>query len=176
MRIRAMSVLAVGCAAMAAGMGTARAQGTDQDKQFLATASQGDLTEISLSKLALTEATDPQVKTFARTMVADHRRLEEQMKPFADQMGVMPATALSPEHRQLLDQLQGLAGADFDKQYVSDMDTDHHAALDAFKTEESTTTDAQLKSAVTKAETVVAQHTAMADRLLKKLGGDAAGA
>ena len=176
MRVQTMGAMVMGCALLTAGTVAVRAQGTDQDKQFLMTASQGDLTEITLSKLALTKATDPQVKAYAQKMITDHQKLEAQMKPFADGMGVTPATALSPEHQQLLDQLQGLSGADFDKQYMSDMDSDHHTALDAFKTEESTTTDAQLKPAVVKGEKVVAQHTAMADKLSKKLGGTSSGA
>ena len=167
------AVLLGGAAAMATTV--AGAQGTEQDKQFLMMASQGDLTEITLSKLALTKTSNPQVKAYAQGMITDHDKLETNMKPFADQMGVPPAAELSAEHQQLLDQLQGLSGADFDKQYMSDMDTSHHATLDAFKSELSTTTNAPLKATVAKGEKVVAQHTMMADRLSKKLGGATAG-
>ncbi len=170
MRISGIFSVVLGCAAVG-GATVALAQGTDQDKQFITMASQSDLTEITLSKLALTKSSNPQVKAYAQKMITDHDHLEGQMKPFADQMGVPPATALNAEHQQLLTQLQGLSGADFDKQYISDMDTSHHTALDAFKSELSTTTDAQLKPTVAKGEKVVAQHTAMADKLSKKLGG-----
>lgn len=174
MRMHTMYAAMLGCAAMVGGMAV-QAQGTDQDKQFLMTASQGDLTEITLSKLALTKSSNSQVKAYAQRMIADHTKLESAMKPFADQMSVPPATALNPEHQQLLDQLQPLSGADFDKQYMSDMDTSHHATLDAFKSELSTTQDAQLKPTVMKGEKVVAKHTEMADKLSQKLGGSSAG-
>lgn len=174
MRMMGLGVVTLGCVAIV-GI-TARAQGTDQDKQFLMTASQSDLTEITLSKLALTKSTNPQVKAYAQKMITDHSKLEADMKPFADQMGVPPATALNAEHQGLLDQLQGLSGGDFDKQYMTDMDTSHHAALDVFKSELSTTTDAHLKPTVAKGEKVVAQHTAMADKLSSKLGGTTSGA
>lgn len=154
----------------------AHAQGTDQDKQFLMTASQGDLTEITLSKLALTKSTNPQVKAYAQKMINDHTKLDAEMKPFAEQMGVPPATALNAEHQQLLDQLQGLSGADFDKQYMSDMDTSHHATLDAFQSELGSTQDAKLKPTVKKGEKVVAEHTRLADKLSAKLGGTSSGA
>ena len=97
------------------------------------------------------------------------------MKPVADKMGVAPATALDAQHQQLYDQLNQLSGADFDKQYMSDMDTDHHKTLDAFKTEESTTQDKQLKPIVKKGEKVVAQHTAMADKMSTAMGGSKTG-
>ncbi len=174
MRTFGMCAIVLGCVAMA-GATTARAQGSDQDKQFLMTASQSDLTEITLSKLALTKSSNSQVKAYAQKMVTDHDKLEDNMKPFADQMGVPPATALNAKHQQMLDQLQGLSGADFDKQYVSDMDSSHHATLDAFKSELSTTTDASLKPTVAKGEKVVAQHTMLADKLSKKLGGTSSG-
>lgn len=174
MRMTGMYAIVLGCVATM-GATTAGAQGSDQDKQFIATASQSDLTEITLSKLALTKGSNPQIKAYAQKMIKDHTKLEAEMKPFADQMGVPPATALNGEHQQLLDQLQGLSGAGFDKQYAADMDTSHHAALDVFKTELSTTQDAQLKPTVAKGEKVVAEHTMMADKLNKKLGGTSSG-
>ena len=168
-----LTVLLAGAAVLSTA--AVQAQGTEQDKQFIMTASQGDLTEITLSKLALSKTMSSPVKAYAQKMIRDHTKLEAEMKPYADQMGVPPATALNDEHQQMLTQLQGLSGADFDKQYMSDMDTSHHATLDAFKSELSTTTDAQLKPTVRKGEKVVAQHTAMADKLSKQLGGTTAG-
>ena len=69
-----------------------------------------------------------------------------------------------------------MSGADFDKTYMMGMDADHHTALDAFKAEESATTDPGLKVTVAKGEKVVAQHTMMADRAVKAMGGTPAGA
>ena len=174
MRMTGMYAIVLGCVATV-GVTAAGAQGSDQDKQFIATAAQGDLTEITLSKLALTKTSNPQVRSYAQKMITDHTKMEAQMKPFASQMGVPPPTALNAEHQQALDQLQGLSGASFDKQYVMDMDTDHHATLDVFKTELSTTQDARSKPMVAKGEKVVAEHTMMADKLSKKLGGTSSG-
>lgn len=169
-----MCAVALGCASLA-GTTVAVAQGADQDKQFLMTASQSDYNEITFSKLAAQKGTNPQVKAYAEKMVADHTKLDDQMKPFASQMGVTPATSLDAAHQQKFDQLSSLSGADFDKAYMSDMDTDHHAALDVFKQEESSTTDTKLKVAVAKGEKVVAQHTMMADKMCKRMGGMSAG-
>ena len=169
-----MCAMALGCATLAGGT-VARAQGADQDKQFLMTASQGDYTEITFSKLAEPKSTNPQVKAYAQKMITDHTKLDAEMKPYADQMGVTPVTSLDATHQQQYDQLSSLSGADFDKSYMSAMDTDHHATLDAFKTEESSTTNTALKGTVKKGERVVAQHTEMADKLSKKLGGTSSG-
>jgi putative membrane protein len=185
MQNKLMCAVALGCAAVM-GLGTASAQmsgtsasgsnmGSDQDKQFLQEAATSDFTEIKFSQLAAQKASSSDVKAYANKMITDHQMLEQKMQPVAQQMGVTPPTDLDSQHQQLYDQLNQLSGADFDKQYMSDMSTDHHKALDLFKQEESSTQNAQLKPLVKQGEKVVAQHTAMADKMVKKMGGTAAG-
>lgn len=174
MRNKMICAVVLGCASVV-GATAAKAQSTDQDKQFVMMASLSDYTEITFSQLALQKASDPKVKAFAQKMVTDHTTLEQEMKPVAEKLGVTPATALDSQHQQMYDQLNQMSGAQFDKQYMSGMDADHHKALDAFKTEESSTTDKQLKAIVKKGEKVIAQHTAMADKLSGKLGGTSTG-
>lgn len=146
-----------------------RAAVTDGDKQFLEMAAQGDMNEIKLSELAETKATDPEVRAFARKMVADHSQLEAEMKPFATEWGLTPPTGLDREHHALYDKLAMVSGTEFDMSYMNMMDVDHHKALDAFTNEVNTTTDARFKAAVMKGKSVVAEHTAMADDLKAKL-------
>lgn len=147
----------------------ARAQ-TDQDKIFLTRASQSDFNEIKLSQLAAQNASSPEVKEFANRMVTDHTTLEQQMKPFADQWGLTPASSLDSEHQALYDKLSGVSGKDFDKEYIRAMDKDHHLALSDFQAEHQTTKVPAFKQAVAQGEKVVAQHTKMADHLAGKLG------
>lgn len=148
---------------------SAKAQ-TAQDKAFLSTASQGDYNEIKLSELAAGKTSDPVINDFANKMVTDHTTLEQQMKPFAVQWGLSPATHLDAEHQVLYEKLNGLSSTEFDKEYMQAMDKDHHLALTAFQTEEQTTQLPDFKQAVAQGEKVVAQHTQMADQLAGKLG------
>ncbi len=176
MKMQTMCALTLSCMSF---VGVAVAQSpsptADQDKQFVMQASLSDYTEITFSQLALQKSTNPQVKAYAQKMITDHQKLEAEMKPGADKLGVTPATALDADHQQKYDAMGQLSGADFDKQYMTAMDTDHHKSLDAFKAEESSTQDAQLKPVVKKGEKVVAQHTAMADKMQAKMGGATAG-
>lgn len=148
---------------------SARAEVTDQDKQFLTKASQGNLDEIKLSELAVTKASNPQVKAFARKMVADHKALGMKMKPFADAWALTPPSGLDSDHQAIYDKLSGLSGADFDKEYMNAMEKDHHETLDLFNEEAKTTTDMKFKTAVMHGQSVVAAHTHMADDLSAKL-------
>lgn len=148
---------------------------TDQDKQFVQQAALSSYTEITFSQLALQNASDPQVKSFAQRMIADHTMLNERMSPVAQAMGISAPTALDSEHQQLYDQMKGLSGAAFDKQYMSAMVTDHHKALELFKSEESTSQDKPMKPTVKEGERVIAEHTKMADKLASKLGATTTG-
>ena len=146
-----------------------------QDKDFVTQAALSDYTEITFSQLATQKATSPKVKAYAQKMITDHNQLEAEMKPVAEKLGVTPPTALDSEHQTLYDKMNGLSGADFDKQYMSAMATDHHKALDLFKSEETSTQDKQLKPIVKKGEKVVAMHTTMADKMTQTMGGAVAG-
>ena len=169
-----MCAAIVGCS-IAMCTAAVTAQTADMDKQFLATASQSDYTEITFSKLAADKATNPQVKAFAEKMITDHTTLETEMKPFADKWGVTPVMTLDATHQQKFDALQQLSGLDFDKAYMMGMDDDHHMALTLFKQEESTTTDKDFKKTVAKGEKVVGMHTKMADMAVTKMDKPAAG-
>ena len=146
-----------------------KAQATDQDKQFLTNASQGNYDEIQLGKLAEEKASNPAVKAFGKRMVRDHTMLTEKMKPFATAWGINPPTALSSNAQNEYNKLQGLSGKDFDKEYIDDMVTDHTHDLDAFTKEVNDTKDAKFKTAVEQGKSVVAAHKNMAYNLKKKL-------
>ena len=142
---------------------------TDDDKEFLATAAHSDVNEIKLSQLAEEKATNPAVKAFARKMVVEHTRMSASMKPFADSWGVTPSAGLDDDHQKEYDKLNGLSGADFDKEYIDQMVTDHTKALRAFTSDVKDTADVKFREAVLKGKTMVAAHKNMAYDLKKKL-------
>ena len=142
---------------------------TDDDKKFLAMAAQSDQNEIALSQLADQKATNPAVKAFAEKMVTEHTKMTESMKPFAESWGLTAPTGPDADHQKEIDKLNGLSGADFDKEYISDMVSDHTKALSAFTTEAKDTKDVKFRTAVIKGKTAVAAHKNMAYDLKKKL-------
>jgi putative membrane protein len=146
-----------------------KAQATDQDKQFLTNASQSNYDEIQLGKLAEQKASNPSVKSFGRRMVTDHTKLTQKMKPFATSWSITPPSALSSDAQSEYNKLQGMSGNDFDKEYISDMVSDHSKDLDAFTKEVNDTKDAKFKAAVEQGKSVVAAHKNMADNLKSKL-------
>ena len=146
----------------------ARAQ-SDDDKKFLATAAQGDVNEIKLSELAEEKATNPAVKAFAKKMVTEHKAMSASMKPFAESWALTAPTGPDDDHQKEWDKLNGMSGADFDKEYIDQMVSDHSSALSAFTSEAKDTKDAKFRAVVIKGKTMVAAHKNMAYDLKKKL-------
>jgi putative membrane protein len=142
---------------------------TDDDKKFLAMAAQSDQNEIALSKLAIQKGTNPAVKDFAGKMVTEHTKMTESMKPYAQSWGLTPPSGPDADHQKELNKLSGLSGGDFDKEYISDMVTDHSKALSAFTSEAKDTKDTKFRASVIKGKTAVAAHKNMAYDLKQKL-------
>jgi putative membrane protein len=162
-----MCVTALGCASLMVTI-NAKAQ-SDADKKFLAMAAQSDQNEIALSKLAAEKASNPDVKAFADKMVTEHQGMTESMKPFADKWGLSAPNGPDASHQKEWDKLNGMSGAAFDKEYMSDMMTDHTKAYSAFTKEGNDTKDPEFKDAVLKGKAVVAAHKNMAYDLKKKM-------
>jgi putative membrane protein len=173
MKMTKMQSLAAACCLMAPMAFTAahaQSNDTDQDKHFLMEASQGGMAEIQLGQLASEKAQSPKVKAFGQKMVTDHTKLNNELKPFADKDGVPPPTALSQDDQAELDKLNGLSGADFDKEYVAYMEKDHQHDQQAFQQEVSSTQDPALKKAVEHGLKVVDQHLAMITKIGSSMG------
>lgn len=168
------SLIAVGVCGLALASVSATAQ-TSEDKHFLEKSSQGNVVEVEFAKLALTKTQNPQIRAFAKRMIHDHEKLARRMTPLIQQAGLQPSTSLNGEHQELYDKLKGMSGLEFDKEYVEDMDKDHHEDLEAFKKEEASTEVPQLKTAVASGEKVIAEHTKMIDGISRKMGMTPAG-
>jgi putative membrane protein len=177
MRLTKMQTLTAACCLMVPMAFTAahaQSNDTDQDKTFLMKASQGGMAEIQLGQLASEKGHSAKVKAFGQKMVTDHTALNNSLKPFADKDGVPPPSGLSADDQAEMDKLNGLSGADFDKEYVAYMMKDHKHDQMAFKEEVSSTQDPKLKMAVEHGLKVVDQHLAMIDRIGASMGVQAA--
>jgi putative membrane protein len=96
------------------------AQSKQMDKRFLAQVMQGSLLNIEMGKLAAEKSSNDTVKEFAKKMVADHERGITVFKKVADRDGVTLESQLDSKHKERLDKVAKLSGAEFDRAYVKD--------------------------------------------------------
>lgn len=137
------------------------------DRMFVTKAMQGSMAEVQLGQLTLQKSSNDQVKQFAQRMIDDHTRMNEQMKPVAQQLGVAPPTQVSKKDRQTMGKLQALSGSAYDQAYIKDMIKDHRQDLSEFQTEAASGQDQTVKDAALQGSKVIAQHLQMVEQMAK---------
>ena len=137
------------------------------DKMFVAKAMQGGMAEVQLGQLTLQKSQNEQVKQFAQRMIDDHTKMNDQMKPVAQQLGVSVPNQPSKKDRQTMAKLQALSGPAYDQAYIKDMIKDHKQDLSEFQTEASSGQDQTVKDAATQGSQVIAQHLQMIQQIAK---------
>jgi putative membrane protein len=139
-----------------------------QDKQFVAEAAEGDMTEVELSKIA-EKSDNPEVKRFAERMVQDHSAANAELTSIATGLGIEMPKTLSSEHQRIRDHLKSTHGKAFDQQYMHLMVDDHDKAVKLFRQESGSGQNAELKQFAQKTPPTIEQHQKMALALSHRL-------
>jgi putative membrane protein len=156
------------------GMQTA-GQPSPVDRMFVSKAMQGSMAEVQLGQLTLEKSSNEKVKEFAQRMIDDHTKLNDQMKPVAQQVGVTVPNEISKNDRKTIAKLQALSGPAYDEAYIKDMVKDHKQDLNEFQMEASSGQDQTVKDAANQGSKVIAHHLQMAQQLAKDQNVPAAG-
>ena len=98
--------------------------------EFVNNATNSSLFEIQSSQLAQQKSQNNRVREFAQKMVQDHTAAADRLKAAAQ--GQTVPTSLDPQHSTVLQQLQSVSGADFDRRYVQHQLTGHEEAVTLF--------------------------------------------
>jgi putative membrane protein len=117
-----------------------------EDIEFVLDAAQGGLAEVELGKLAAQHAQSDEVKKFAQRMVDDHTKANEQLKKIADSKSIKLPTEVEAKDKALMQRLEKLNGAAFDRSYMNAMVNDHVKDVSEFKREANAGRDPQVKS------------------------------
>ncbi|MBV8142070.1 MAG: DUF4142 domain-containing protein [Verrucomicrobia bacterium] len=150
---------------------TARAQGVSaEDKAFIKKAAAGGLAEVKLSELADTRASDQKVKDFAKQMVTDHTKANDELKPIAEAAKVPVPTELQGEHEAAYKRLEKLSGEKFDAAYVKIMVSDHDKTVALFEDASSKGKDPTLKGFIDKTLPVLREHKEHIHAIAKGMG------
>ena len=105
------------------------------DQQWVMTVAQGGMAEVELGRLASEKASNEQVKEFAKKMVDDHTKANDELKSIASTKNITLPNETDAKHKATMDRLSKLSGDAFDRAYIRDMLTDHRKDVNAFRTE-----------------------------------------
>jgi putative membrane protein len=128
------------------------------DRKFMEKAAQGGMAEVELGKLATEKASAPEVKQFGQRMVDDHSKANDQLKQIATRKGVNLPTDIDRSTKREMDKLARLSGADFDREYMKHMVSDHKKDVSEFKSEAGKAKDADVKQFAASTEPTLEQH------------------
>ena len=116
-----------------------------EDVEFLLEAAKGGMAEVELGKLAAEHAKSEEVKKFAQRMVDDHSKAGDQLKTIAESKGIRLPQDVDAKDKALMNRLQKLNGAAFDRAYMQAMVADHVKDVNEFKKEANAGHDPQVK-------------------------------
>jgi len=127
------------------------------DQDFVKDAAIGGMFEVQAGKLA-TQKGSEQTRSFGAQMVADHGMAGDELKAIAQKKGITLPTELDAKHKEKLDKLSGLSGAEFDKHYIECMKKDHQEDFEKFTAASKSLQDPDLKAFAAKTLQVVERH------------------
>ncbi|MCF0056370.1 DUF4142 domain-containing protein [Dyadobacter sp. CY356] len=130
----------------------------EDDAEFAVEAANGGMAEVALSKIAVEKATDPKVKDFAKQMIKDHSKANEELKTLASSKNITLPSAPNEEKQKEAADLGGKSGSDFDKAYISQMNKDHEKTVKLFEDAQKDLKDAELKAFIEKTLPVIKAH------------------
>ena len=137
----------------------------DADRKFVEKAAMGGVAEVEMGKLAQQKAANDQVKQFGAHMAQDHSKANEELKQIAQSKGVAVPAAPDKSHQREMDKLGKLSGAEFDRQYMSQMVADHRKTVAEFKKASESARDDEIKAFAGKTLPKLQEHLAQAQSI-----------
>jgi putative membrane protein len=140
------------------------------DVDFVIDAAKGGMAEVELGKLAQDKASSEDVKNFAKRMVDDHSKANDELQTLAKNKSITLPTDLDRKDKALKDRLAKLSGPSFDHSYMNAMIADHRKDVAEFKHEASAGKDPDVKAWAAKTLPTLEEHLKMAQDANKVVG------
>jgi putative membrane protein len=145
------------------------------DPNIVALLDEANVADSAAGAYAVTKATNPEVKAFAKLMMGEHHALRAQGKQLAQRLNVTPqppaSDPLKPAAASEMAALKAAPkGAQFDQTYIEQEIGAHKAVLDLAEKAHGATQNEDLKKLIEQAKPVIEKHLDRAEEIQKKLG------
>jgi len=135
-----LSGVAVSLSVLACSNGIGSNSNVDQNTVlFVKNGIEGGLTEIKASGLAITNSNNQKVIAFAKMLIDDHTKTNDDLKKLESDKKIDGTDTISSAHNLVLNSLSKKSGTAFDKIYLQIMVADHEQAIKLFTTATSDT-------------------------------------
>jgi putative membrane protein len=149
------------------------AQASAAAKEFVEQAGTSGLAEVEMGELGARKATNGQVKAFAKRIVADHTKANEELVTASKGKGVQVPSSQTAMHKATVEKFrQQDAGKDFDRDYMEQMIEDHKADVELFETAaDDEKLDLDLRSYAKRILPTLRDHLKQAQTIQSRLAG-----
>lgn len=170
--LRMHSSLRAATLTVAALLIAAPALAASPDAAFATKAAQGGVAEVRLAQLAESKSNNTAVLAFARRMIADHKKNNDQLEKIMKSEKLTVPSDPGPTSDALYKKLDGLKGPAFDQAYIKAQISAHGAMASMLQSEISSGKDAKLVGYAKQTLPAVKQHLGLAKNSLPKSKSD----
>jgi putative membrane protein len=119
---------------------------TEKDAQFLVEAADINLAEVSLGKLASTQAMSKEVRELGEQMNREHQKAYDELTTLAKKKNITVPAAASDNMQKKYNDLSEKRGSEFDKEFCDEMVAGHKEAIDKFERAAKESTDPDIQT------------------------------
>ena len=171
----ALSVLGLGACNRGGGVQAAREDrppnATPAEQDFMMKATQAHLSDMDMARLAMQKSENSDVRDFANMIQRDHTNAVEDLTDLMKDKNVSQPSTLTPEAKLDIEKMTGLSGAEFDREFVNMMVSDHQKAVEMFRDIASIAQNPDIKKYAEDLLPKLEMHLEKAQKLQSKLFG-----
>lgn len=134
---------------------------TTEDREFLQNAYRGGVFEIEASRIAVEKNIPDEQREFARKMIEDHGKSNDDIRALADKKSVPLPTTLESDERQQVEELRDLNGKEFESAFHDMQARAHESAIESFEKAVRDTKDADIKALASSTLPTLREHRKM---------------
>ena len=148
-------------------------QTNNTDRLFAQLAAAGGMAEVEFARMAGQKSEAKRVKDFADLMTRDHGDANTKLKALADDAKIPLPKEVTPDHKQIAEQLDGLDGHAYDVAYIKAQIVDHQKTAQLLAWEIGSGEDAALQRFAAETLPKVMLHLKLAQEIHAELTGAA---
>jgi putative membrane protein len=135
------------------------------DANFVQKAFSANMHESKLGAIGQVKGNSPQVKEFARRMVLDHGKAQNELRAAARAANIPVPDKMMPKDQQDVEKFENYKGDNFDVDYMKHMVDDHQKAVKLFTTATKEAKNEAIKNYAQKTLPVLKQHLELAKKI-----------
>jgi putative membrane protein len=115
------------------------------DRAFIVAAQKGSIQQRALGRMAEEKSQNSRVRNFGRMIARDHNNVLQTLDELMHKNDIAEPRDLPEDRAEAVQQMKGLSGEVFDREFLNVVVEDHHKAVAAFRNEADSGQNAQLR-------------------------------